>query len=115
MIVERNVWVCLLLSLVTGGLYSLYWFVKMTDETNEVAGMEGMSGLMSLLLVIVTCGLYFFVWAYHMGDRLDTARSQNGANTGNFPLIFLVLTFLGLSIINYCIIQSELNKYVPAY
>ena len=38
---ERNIAVCIILSLVTCGLYSLYWFVCMTDDTNAAAGESG--------------------------------------------------------------------------
>ncbi|MCR5297346.1 MAG: DUF4234 domain-containing protein, partial [Clostridiales bacterium] len=31
---NRNIVVCIILSIVTLGIYGIYWFIKMTDESN---------------------------------------------------------------------------------
>ena len=73
---QRNIALCVILSLVTCGIYGLYWFVCMTDDTNTVANEEGTSGVMALVLTLVTCGLYGLYWAYKCGDKLDKAKAD---------------------------------------
>lgn len=41
---ERNIAMCIILSLVTCGIYGLYWFVCLTEDTNAAANEEGTSG-----------------------------------------------------------------------
>ncbi len=112
---QRSIPLCIILSIITCGIYGIYWFVMITNETNAVTGHQGdTSGGVAFLLTIVTCNIYGLYWAYKMGDKLDNARTQRGIAPGSFPILFLILNLFGLSIITYAIIQSELNKYSPA-
>ena len=106
---EKSIPLCIVLTLVTFGIYGLYWFVVMTDEMNRAAGEpEATSGGMALLFSIITCGIYSIYWAYKMGEKVDRVKGQPG---GNSPILFLILSIFGLGIVNYCLIQDTLNKY----
>ena len=37
---NRSIVVSILLSIVTCGIYGIYWFVKLNDELNEAAGKQ---------------------------------------------------------------------------
>lgn len=37
---KRNIAVCVILTIVTLGIYGLYWFVKITNDVNELANPE---------------------------------------------------------------------------
>ena len=106
---QRNIALCVILSLVTCGLYGLYWFVCMTDDTNTVANEEGTSGVLALILTIVTCGIYGLYWAYKCGDKLDKAKVDTGMPASNGGVLYLILYIFG-GIIAYALIQNELNK-----
>lgn len=114
MVQQRNIGLCLILCLVTCGLFTIYWLVVLTDDIKAVSGGDGPSGAMTVVFNLCTCGLYGFFWAYKAGDQLDTARVTNGMPPANYALVFLVLMFFGLGIVNFCIAQNEVNKYVPA-
>ena len=106
---QRNIALCVILSLVTCGLYGLYWFVCMTDDTNTVANEEGTSGVLALVLTIVTCGIYGLYWAYKRGELLDKAKVNRGMPASNGGVLYLILYIFG-GIIAYALIQNELNK-----
>ena len=106
---ERNIAVCIILALVTCGIYSMYWFVCMTDDTNALANEEGASGVMALVLTLVTCGIYGFYWAYKRGELLDKAKMDRGLPASNGGVLYLILYIFG-GIIAYALIQNELNK-----
>lgn len=114
MIVQRSVPVCVILSIVTCGIYAMYWFVCATNEVDAVTGEPGPGGGVCLLLTIVTCGIYGIYWAWKMGDKLDASRARNGAVPGSFSILFLILNLIGLSVVTLAIIQSELNRYTPS-
>ncbi|MEG2199764.1 MAG: DUF4234 domain-containing protein [Anaerovorax sp.] len=109
---ERDLVTCVLLTIVTLGIYGLYWFVHLTDESLEVTGEQGMKGLTSLFFLIVTFGLYGLYWSYKLGQRLDRALEQRGMTRGNSysGILYLILDFCQLSIIVWALAQSELNK-----
>ena len=111
-ITKRNLATCIILSIVTCGIYSLYWFIVVTDDAKNVSNdVSGASGGTALLLSIVTCGIYGLYWAYKQGERLDNARYMRGIpGGGNSNILFLVLQIFGLGIVNYIIMQDALNK-----
>lgn len=106
---QRNVALCIVLSVVTCGIYALYWFVCLTDDTNTAAGVEGTSGLLALVLTLITCGIYGFYWAYKCGEKLDQGRMNRGLPAANSGVLYLILYLLG-GIIAYALIQNELNR-----
>ena len=114
MLKHRSIPVCIVLSIITCGIYGLYWMVMLTDEVNAVSETQGTSGALSLVFTIITCGIYGYYWAWVMGSRLDNARTARGIGTGYLAVVFLVLNIFGLSIVTMAIMQSELNKYTPA-
>lgn len=112
---NRSIAKCIVLSVITCGIYGLYWWVVATNDVNQVTNRPGTSGGMSLVLSIVTCGIYGLYWAWTMGDKLDAARSEHGVAPGSFSIIFLLLNLFGLSVITLALIQNELNKYTPNF
>lgn len=110
MVQERNLVLYLVLSVVTCGLFALYWMVVLTDDANAASGEQGTSGAMTLLLAIVTCGIYTLYWMYKQGEKIDAAKSARGEASSNTGLIYLVLAVFGLGIVSYALMQNELNK-----
>ena len=108
---SRNIALCIIFTLITCGIYGLYWMIKINDETLSVLDEEGTSGGMVLLLTLVTCGIYGWFWIYKMGQRTDAMQEMQGKPVGSHAILFLVLQVFGLGIVNYAIIQSELNNF----
>lgn len=110
-ITKREVVMAVILSIVTCGLYGLYWIICMTNDANKVSGDTTPSGGMVILLTIVTCGIYSIYWNYKMGQKLYNAGKMYDKDINDNSLIYLILSLFGLSIVNYCLIQTDLNKF----
>lgn len=111
MIKERNIAVCIILTIVTCGIYGIYWFICLTDEANNASNSTGTSGGVAFLLSLVTCGIYSLFWMFKQGEKLDSAKSSRGIETsGNSNIIYLVLAIFGLGIVSYALMQNDLNK-----
>jgi hypothetical protein len=107
---ERDVAVGIILTIITCGIYGIYWFIVLTDETKEASGDSDLaSGGMALILTIITCGIYSFYWAYKMGKLLKIANEKHNIQSDDDSLIFIVLQIFGLGIVNYALIQNGLN------
>lgn len=107
---ERNIATSIILTLVTCGIYGIYWFVVLTDDIRLASGDESApSGGIAFLLTIVTCGIYGIYWAYRMGKALVLAKQKNNLNAEDNSVLYLILQVLGLGIINYALMQNELN------
>lgn len=48
MIQQRNIAMCIILSIVTCGIYGLYWYACLTNDTNTAAGTDGRLALSRL-------------------------------------------------------------------
>ncbi len=105
---ERNIFVCILLTFVTCGIYGIYWFCSLVstvyalDERTESVGVE-------ILLCFVTCGIYFLFVLHKLGVSLNNISQKNNIPSSSSSVLFIVLAIFGLTIVDYCIIQEELN------
>ena len=108
---KRDIAVAVILSIVTCGIYGLIWFINIINDLNTAAQTpEDKSAGMIILLTIVTCGIYGYIWLYKAGEKVDKIRQMNGEAPQSSSLLYLLLCIFGLSIVVYCLIQSELNK-----
>lgn len=111
---KRGIVLAIILTIVTCGIYGLYWMACLNNDTNKLAEHDGRSGGMVVFLTIITCGIYGFYWNYQLGKRCYEIQLKNGKNASDNSVLYLILSIIGLSIINYCLTQDELNKYVEA-
>ena len=110
MIQQRNIAVCIILSIVTCGIYGLYWLVCLTNDTNTAAGTtDGTSGGMVLLLTIVTCNIYSLYWGYKQGEKIDIAKQKKGMPSSNSNVLYLLLC-LFVPVVAWALMQNELNN-----
>ncbi len=112
MITKRSIGLAIVLSIVTCGIYGIYWFVCLVNELNVAADdKEAPSGGIVFLLSIITCSIYLLYWMYKAGERVNKAKALRGvpadSSTG---VIYLLLTLFGFSIVSYALIQNELNQ-----
>ncbi len=111
MVKERNIALCIILSIVTCGIYMLYWLVCLTDDTNEISGETGdTSGVMALVFTIITCNIYALYWAYKRGEKIDKAHQNRGEAASNGGVLYLILYIFG-GVISLALIQNEVNKF----
>ncbi len=113
---KRNLVTCIILTIVTCGIYGIIWMIGMVDDLNTASQSQGeSSGVTVFLLSLVTCGIYSWVWLYKAGEKVNTIKRLNGeVPDSNASIIYLVLGLLGLGVISYYLIQDQLNK-VAAY
>ena len=115
MINRRDIAIAIILTIITCGIYSIYWFIVLTDDAKKAANDDNFpSGGVAFLLTLVTCGIYSFYWAYKMGEIIKNAQEKNNIDANNNSVSYLILQLFGLSIINYALMQNDLNKIADA-
>ena len=105
---HRNIVVYVLLTIVTCGLFGIYWLYQISSDLYELNGLPNNAG-MDVILSIITCGIYFIYLQYKWGKMIDSARRRYDLYPRDDSLLFVILAIFGLSIVNYCIIQSQIN------
>ena len=110
MIEKRDIAINIILTIVTCGIYGIYWFIVLTDDVKTVSkNTEVASGGLAFVFTLISCGIYGIYWAYKMGELMKTAQEQNGVEVKDNAVLYLILQLFGLGIVNYALIQSDLN------
>lgn len=112
---NRSIAISILLSIVTLGIYGIYWMYKLNDEVAAEAGKPPIiSGGLLILLSIVTFGIYLLYWCYKQGEFIDQIQVNHGQMASNQAVLYLLLGLLTGGIITCALLQNEMNKYHPA-
>ena len=111
---QKSIPLAVILSLVTCGLYGIYWIYTLTEDAHAAAGERTTaSGGMVILFSLITCGIYSLYWLYKMGETIIMAKQKRGmAVDTNLPIIYLVLALFGLGIVSYALMQNALNDII---
>lgn len=104
----KNIAWCVVLTLVTCGIYNLYWQYQQMLAVNEMLVEDKYSFWRWLLLTLVTCGLYHVYHEYRMSEDIARIAERPDNNDG---LVSLLLTIFGLSVVADAIQQSHINAY----
>lgn len=111
---QKSIPLAVILSLVTCGLYGIYWIYTLTEDAHAAAGERTTaSGGMTILFIFISCGIYGLYWLYKMGETIVIAKQKRGMTADtNLPIIYLVLALFGFGIISYALMQSALNDII---
>ena len=108
---QSNIAIDIVLTLVTCGIYGLFWQNRLFKAANMLVGEERFSFISWFLLTLVTCGFYNFYAQYQLGDALHQGLvKEGGLGNSNLSILGLVLSLFGLQIIAMAIEQNELNQ-----
>lgn len=86
-----------LLSVVTFGIYNLFFLDGIATDMNMIAAEDGKQtpGVIKVILLsICTCGVYPLVWYYKLGNRMQDAGLQYGMlikENGTTILLWMLL------------------------
>ncbi len=76
---RRSVPLSIFLSVITCGLYFLYWYAKVSKETAQMVGEEvHRGGALTVLFHLITGGLFSSYWFYKVPHKLNELRSSVG-------------------------------------
>lgn len=121
---NRSIWKYILFSLLTCGIYSLYFIYSIAQDVNEMCRDDGKQtgGLAKfIVLSILTFGIYTWVWYYKLGNRLyenayrfGLRFSENGTSILLWHIFGLLICGIG-PIIAMNIIIKNTNAMAHAY
>jgi hypothetical protein len=85
------------LSLITFGIYAIYWEVKTKGELKN----QG-ADIPTAWLIIVPLANFYWIWKYALGVEQ--------VSKGKISAVLTLILMLLLSIVGFAILQSEFNK-----
>ncbi len=104
--------VAIILTIVTCGLYGLWWQYKQIEILNAWLGREEYNFWTYLLLSIITCGLFAVYYEYKMAQGINEIQHRGvGRVNENLALICLLLSICALGIVSPAIQQADINAF----
>lgn len=106
---ENSVGLCVLFSILTAGIYWLYWKYRLCKKIRLLNGdVSSCTGEFICLLLVPFYSLY---WYYSKGGQtLSYGANRRGIFISSSGGLYVVLSLFGLSLIADAIIQSKLNE-----
>ena len=103
---KRNIVLAIVFSIITFGIYGIYWFVKLTNDSNKLAPNHAtMGGVAAFFVTLITGGIYGLYWSFRLGQKADDMGA--GSSSG---IIYLIVSLFGFGIVAWCLAQSAINK-----
>ena len=104
---RRNVGVCILLSLLTFGIYAIYWMYLLVKNVRALKQDDSScTGEMLCLLLIPFYSLY---WWYTKGNEVKSLMEKQNCQIASTGTLYLVLNILFLGIVAMAIMQNDFN------
>lgn len=119
---DRRLWKLLLFTIPTFGIYSIYFWFRMTQDLNQIYTEEKKlkNYILVCFLSIITLGIYRWVWFFYLEDRIQMAGRQMGIKIKPGPSMTLIWKLFGTFIIigpfvaNFIVIHN-MNKVAREY
>lgn len=110
MLKNRNIVTVILLSVVTCGIYSLYW----TYVTMDALDQEGQSSNMPVIAQFILCFFYvgFLLFGLNAEANLNAIKAKKGMPAADNKILWMVLGLL-VPIVLVVLVQLEINKLCP--
>ena len=107
---SRNIVTCVLLSLITCGIYGIYWVICMAREAVSVKDPSD-SAVLEIVLMLFLPFLGFFL----AEQKFTVGCQARGIPHKDNSVLYLILGLVGLGIVNYCMMQNDLNKIATVH
>ncbi|OCN05286.1 hypothetical protein A4S06_09265 [Erysipelotrichaceae bacterium MTC7] len=115
MIRKKSIVTCVLLSIFTCGIYTLYW---VSTITNDVAYLRQdssyRSGGMAVLLTIITCGIYGYYWVYQTSRDIYSLEQDKEFRSSDNTIINVIFAIFTAFVVPLAIMQSSVNNLIDA-
>ena len=97
---KRNVALAIIFTIITFGIYGIYWFVCLTNDSNTLCPeQKTASGGLAFLFTLISFGIYGIYWNYKLGEKV-----------GGSGILYLILSLVGFGWVNYILAQSAITK-----
>ena len=103
----------LILSLITCGLFTIYWFIVLAGDIRTLRESSEPRGGFDFIIGLLTCGIYTLVCYYRYPKFIVEIQEKKGKPVNDIAVLSLVLGFF-FGIVSMALMQNEVNKLVSA-
>lgn len=108
---QRDIFLSVILTIFTFGIYALYWQYKITNEIHTISkNPKTANGGRAVLYTILSLGIYFYYWIYQISTEISETRESYNLkpdSVSNKTYMFITITITLINIawagIYYCV------------
>ena len=104
---KRKIGVCILLSIVTLGIYMIYWEYLLVKNTRAIQKDE--SSCLGEMLLLIFVPFYSLYWWYTRGKIVKEKFAEHGYSAAGNEVDYLILGVFGFAIASMAIMQNDFN------
>ena len=102
---KRNIVTAIILTIITCGIYGIVWTISLAREAVSVKDPSDNA------LVEIVCMLFLPFLGFFLAEKkFAEGCAEKGIPHNDNSVLYLILGLVGLGIVNFCMMQSELNK-----
>lgn len=109
---KRNVGICILLSIVTFGIYLIFWEYLLVKNTKAIK--KDTSNCAAEVLCLIFVPYYFLFWWFTRGKLVKEQFAKHGYSATGNEIVYLILGIFGLPIVSMAIMQNDFNSLTSA-
>ncbi|MBN2851501.1 MAG: DUF4234 domain-containing protein [Clostridia bacterium] len=107
---RRPLGICLFFSIVSVGLFNIYWAYTVTYEISAVLDDNRLNPIIEAIGSILTFGIYLVYWAYKYEKYIVQISKEQGVPCKDYGLLLAVLSVFLLFPVSMMIMQKQLNN-----
>ena len=104
---KRKIWVCVIFSIITCGIYSIYWQYLLVKNVKVLT--KDNSRCIKEMLCLLFIPFYSLYWWYTRGVVVRNAMTEKKSICLGSGIAYLLLNIHGLVIISMAILQNDFN------
>ena len=105
---KRKIGVCILLSIITFGIYQIYWEYLLVKNTRAIR--KDQSSCTGEMLCLVFVPFYSLFWWFTRGKIVKEEFSKHGYSAIGNEIAYLILGIFSLGIVSMAIMQNDFNS-----
>ncbi len=109
---KRSIAMAILLTVITFGIYGIYWQYLLVKNIRAIKGEYG--SCLGEMLCLIFVPFYSYYWWYTRGENVKEEFAKRGYSATGSGLLYIVLEFFGLGIVSAAIMQNDFNS-LPTY
>ncbi len=105
---KKEVWICILLSVLTLGIYLYYWQYRLLKNIKELK--KDYSPYTGEMLCLIFLPFYSLYWWYTRGRAVSDELAKHDCRTLGNGYLYLGLAIVGLGVVAAAIMQNDFNE-----
>lgn len=105
---KKSIGKCILLSIITFGIYGIYWNYLLVENTRSI--QKNTDSCTKEMLCLIFVPFYSLYWWYTRGQKINQDFRKHNYDSMSNGVVYLILTFFGLSIVSMAIMQNDFNS-----